>query len=89
MNPIKKSPGLSKTVNKFICNPIVATKIYIKIVPILEAPTPSKSLNLVNERITPKVVAITINQKKLDVKLYFSKIGKLFNRYGAILSAIK
>ena len=27
INPIKKSPGLSKTVNKSICSPIVATKI--------------------------------------------------------------
>ena len=46
---------------------MVATKMYMKTLPILEAPTPSNSLAFVNDRKTAKVVEITINQKNLEV----------------------
>ena len=61
----------------------------MKILPILEAPAPSKFLSFEKERITPKVVDITISQKKLEVRLYFCRLAKLVNMKGAILSAIR
>ena len=69
IRPTINKPGLSKIANIFIFIPMVATKMYMKTLPILEAPTPSNSLAFVNERITAKVVEITINQKNLEVRL--------------------
>ena len=62
--------------NAFIFIPIVATKIYRKIDPIVEAPTPSYFLNFVKDNIKPPVVAITMSQKNLDVKLNLLKNEK-------------
>ena len=55
---------------------MVATKIYRKIDPIVEAPTPSYFLSLVNDNNNPPVVAITINQKNFEVKLNLLKKEK-------------
>ena len=43
--------------------------------PTLEAPTPSNLLAFVKDIVTPIIVAITINQKNLDVKLNLLKNG--------------
>ena len=48
---------------------MVATKMYKNTDPTFEAPAPSYCLNLVKDKINPPVVAITINQKNLEVKL--------------------
>ena len=69
--------------------PIVATNIYKNTLPIVEAPAPSYFLNLVKERKSPPVVAITMSQKNGLVKLNFCKDGKLLSIYGVIISAPK
>ena len=51
---------------------MVATKIYKKTEPTLDAPAPSYFLSFVNDKINPPVVAMTINQKNLDVKLNYA-----------------
>ena len=43
--------------------------------PILEAPEPSNFLIFVKESITPNVVEIITNQKKLEVKLSELRLG--------------
>ena len=73
IKPKINNPGLSKIANASIFIPIVATKTYKKTLPIVEAPAPSYFLNLVNDKVRPPVVAITINQKNELVKLNFSK----------------
>lgn len=64
MAPSKKRPGLSNIARRFIFMPIEATRIYKKIVPIFDAPTPSSSLTLVKERASPMLVVKTTTQKK-------------------------
>ena len=64
---------------------MVATKMYMKTLPILEAPTPSNSLAFVNDRKTANVLEITINQKNFEdevINSYGIEKGPLYGLVG-------
>ena len=58
--------------------------MYIKTLPIFEAPLPSRFLIFVKDNKIPKDVEIIISQKKFEVKLYFSRYWKLILIYSEI-----
>ena len=73
--PKRNTPGESSIARAFIFIPIVATKIYKKIDPIVDAPAPSYFRNFVNDNTKPPVVEKIINQKNLLFKLNLDNPG--------------
>ena len=57
--------------------------------PIFDDPAPSSFLSLVKDNATPNEVEKITNQKKFDVKLYFSKYEKFANINSEVISERK
>ena len=61
----------------------------MNIPPIFDDPDPSSFLSLVKDKATPIDVEKITNQKKFEVRLYFSKYEKFININSEVISESK